>query len=221
MEGVFINMFTWAWKRGGQAPAFSGLLHPGAGDQITTRQEKIKGAAHRHGAWEGQGIQEAGQRIAEVEVRRSISITLHGSLPGASWCTFSSCWWGWSSLRASQGARFSTLSFSWQLPPKLWHGRSWTRRREHGALGRDQPRSAALIALPEFSDRLQLLGAFISREPSGEAGLQGSHAAGHVNEGGVQLTAPSIHRECSPIWDYIVGMGWHQSIWNWRTAWLA
>lgn len=42
MEGVFINMFTWAWKWGGQAPAFSGLLHPGAGDQITTRQEKIK-----------------------------------------------------------------------------------------------------------------------------------------------------------------------------------
>lgn len=42
MEGVFINMFTWAWKQGRQAPAFSGLLHPGAGDQITTRQEKIK-----------------------------------------------------------------------------------------------------------------------------------------------------------------------------------
>lgn len=42
MEGAFINMFTWAWKRGGQAPAFSGLPHPGAGDQITTRQEKIK-----------------------------------------------------------------------------------------------------------------------------------------------------------------------------------
>lgn len=66
----------------------------------------------------------------------------------------------------------------------------------------DQPRFAAKTALPEFSD----LSASVPREPS-EVRLQRSHAAGHMNKGGLQLTAPSLPRTCSTTKDYIMGMG--------------
>lgn len=67
----------------------------------------------------------------------------------------------------------------------------------------DQLRFAAKIALPEFSG----LSASVPREPSEEVRLQRSHAAGHMNQGGLQLTAPSLPRTCSTTKNYTMGMG--------------
>lgn len=66
---------------------------------------------------------------------RTISVTICGSQPGPArhfrW-TSCSCWWDWSSLIPGRGARFRKSIFSWQLQPKIWHWRYWTRCRECG-----------------------------------------------------------------------------------------
>lgn len=47
---------------------------------------------------------------------------------------------------------------------------------------------AAKITLPKFN----YLSGFFPREPSEEVRLQRSHAAGHMNKGGLQLTVPQL-----------------------------
>lgn len=64
-------------------------------------------------------------------------------------------------------------------------------------------RFAAKTALPKFRD----LSGSVPRELSEEVRLQRSHAAGHMNKGGLLLTTPSLPRTCSTTKDYIMGMG--------------
>lgn len=71
---------------------------------------------------------------------------------------------------------------------------------------------AAKITLPKFN----YLSAFFPREPSEEVRLQRSHAAGHMNKGGLQLTAPQLTDQFTLHMQYYKGLhhgdGINQSI---------
>lgn len=55
-------------------------------------------------------MQEAGQQMLEVEIRRTIYLMLSWPQPVANRCASSSFWRGCSSPRSSIGARFRNLS---------------------------------------------------------------------------------------------------------------